>query len=91
MHVIETGDGRVVTGMVVEERDNALTLQTANERIVLPADEVERRERSGASMMPEGLLQHLSQDDVRDLFAYLAGEHQTPPAAGQRQTEATSR
>ena len=83
MHVIETADGRVITGMIVEERDESITIQTANERIVLPADEVERRVPSGASMMPEGLLQHLSQDDVRDLFAYLAGEHQTPPAAGR--------
>jgi putative membrane-bound dehydrogenase-like protein len=73
MEVIETTDGRVVTGLVVEEGDNAITMQTANEKVVIPAGEVERRSQSGVSMMPEGLIQQLSPAEVRDLFAYLTG------------------
>jgi putative heme-binding domain-containing protein len=80
MQVIETIDGRVVSGLVIAESDNAITVQTANEKVVIPAVEVERREQSGGSMMPEGLLQHLSSDEVRDLFAYLMGGDQTTPS-----------
>ena len=60
MQVIETTEGRVVTGLVVAESDNAITIQTANEKIVIPTAEVERRVLTGISMMPEGLLQQLT-------------------------------
>jgi hypothetical protein len=38
---------------------------------VLPTDEVETQRAAGASLMPEGLLQGLAEQEVRDLFAYL--------------------
>jgi hypothetical protein len=39
--------------------------------------------QSDVSMMPEGLLHPLSDDDVRSLIAYLRGARQVPlPAAG---------
>jgi putative heme-binding domain-containing protein len=80
MQVIETRDGRVVSGLVVAESDNAITVQTAKEKFVIPTAEIERQTQSGASMMPEGLLQHLSPEERRDLFAYLTGAEQTSPA-----------
>jgi putative membrane-bound dehydrogenase-like protein len=80
MQVIETSDGRVVSGLVVAESDNAITVQTANDKVVIPKAEIERQTQSGASMMPEGLLQHLSSEERRDLFAYLTGADQTSPA-----------
>jgi hypothetical protein len=66
---------------LVSEGEQALTIQTANERLVIPADEIEGRSSSNASMMPEGLLENLSSQEVQDLFAYLTGPEQTPPAA----------
>jgi putative heme-binding domain-containing protein len=84
MEVIETTDGRVVTGLVVEEGDNAISIQTANEKVVIPAGEIERRSESGVSMMPEGLIQQLSPSEVRDLFAYLTGADQSRPAVENR-------
>ena len=78
MQVIETTEGRVVSGLVVAESDNAITVQTANEKVVIPTSEVERRVLTGNSMMPDGLLQQLSTGEVRDLFAYLTGPEQAP-------------
>ena len=86
MQVIETTDGRVVTGLVVAESDNAITVQTANEKVVIPTAEIERQVQSGASMMPEGLLQHLAPAELRDLFAYLAGPEQIAPAIDRGQS-----
>jgi putative heme-binding domain-containing protein len=78
MQIIETSSGRVVTGLVVAENDNAVTIQTVNEKLVVPLDEIEFRSASPVSMMPEGMLQALSLRQVADLIAYLSGTHQVP-------------
>ena len=76
MEVIETTDGRVVTGMIVAETASAITVQTTNEKIVIPTSELERRVQSNVSMMPEGLLAGFKPAEVHDLFAYLVGSGQ---------------
>jgi putative membrane-bound dehydrogenase-like protein len=73
MQVIETSAGRVITGLVVAESSTAITIQTVNEKIVVPVVEVEHRAISPLSMMPEGMLQNLTIDQVRQLIAYLMG------------------
>lgn len=79
MQIIETTDGRIVTGLIVAENDNAVTIQTPTEKIVIPSHEIEQRVASDVSMMPEGMLPRLTYDEVRDLFAYLSGPEQVPP------------
>ena len=65
-------DGRVLTGLVVEESDKTLTLVDSNrQKTVLPRDQVEEIKPSAVSLMPEGLLDKLRDDQVRDLFRYL--------------------
>ncbi|MCB1063439.1 MAG: c-type cytochrome [Verrucomicrobiae bacterium] len=76
LNTIETSSGRVVSGFVVSENDNAITVQSLNEQIVIPAAEVTKRDEMATSMMPEGLLQPLSPTEVRDLIAYLSGTAQ---------------
>ncbi|QEG38390.1 PVC-type heme-binding CxxCH protein [Roseimaritima ulvae] len=71
MHVVVTTDGRVLTGLLESESDDVLTLLTASERITLPQDEIESHELSKNSMMPTGLLEPLSDQDIRDLMGYL--------------------
>jgi putative membrane-bound dehydrogenase-like protein len=78
MEVIQTVSGRVITGLVVEESAAALTVQTVNEKVLVPAGEVEARKLSTVSMMPDGLLSDLSLWEVRDLIAYLSGNQQAP-------------
>ena len=76
MQVIRTSDGRVITGLVVGENNQAVTIQTVNEKLVVPAKEIEIRTKSPASMMPEGMLDKLSTRQVRDLVGYLRGRTQ---------------
>jgi putative membrane-bound dehydrogenase-like protein len=73
---IQTLDGRVISGIVVEESDVALTLQSVNERFVVAHEMIEDRAVSKASMMPDGLLQSLTNDQIRQLFAYLMSPRQ---------------
>ncbi|MBS0265438.1 MAG: c-type cytochrome [Planctomycetes bacterium] len=78
MQIIETQAGRVITGLVVAESDAAVTIQTVNEKIVVPASEIATRTTSNVSMMPDGLLQKMTIEQVRDLIAYLSGNEQVP-------------
>ena len=75
---LELASGRVLEGIIKAEDERSLTLQTPNEAVVLPKDEIESRKQSSASMMPDGLLDKLGDDEVRDLIAYLAAKEQVP-------------
>ena len=79
--VIVTGDGRVLTGIVKQQDANAVTVQTANEVVVLPRGEVDEIKPSQQSMMPDDLLKPLSPYEVRSLVAYLASPAQVAPLA----------
>ena len=78
MEVVQTDSGRIITGLIAAETDNALTIQTVTERIVIPIGEIEDRATSRVSIMPEGLLKPLSQNDIRDLIGYLSSPQQVP-------------
>jgi putative membrane-bound dehydrogenase-like protein len=69
---VATRDGRLVSGILREQTPTALVIQTASERITLPREDVEEVKSSNVSMMPEGQLDPLTSQEVRDLFAYLA-------------------
>jgi putative membrane-bound dehydrogenase-like protein len=76
--VIGTTSGRVITGIVTKEDDKTVTVQTQNELLTLAKSEIDERKKTGQSMMPEGQLAMLSEKEVRDLIAYLAGAEQVP-------------
>jgi putative membrane-bound dehydrogenase-like protein len=76
--VIQTDDGRTLTGIVRGETDDAVTLATANETLVIPKSEIEVRELSAKSMMPDDQLKPFGEHELRSLVAYLASPSQTP-------------
>jgi putative heme-binding domain-containing protein len=76
-------DGRLISGIIREQNDASLVIQTANERIVVPREDIEAIKPSSNSMMPEGQLETLSDQDIRDLFAYLASTSQVPLEAAK--------
>ncbi|WP_164101578.1 PVC-type heme-binding CxxCH protein [Candidatus Laterigemmans baculatus] len=71
MHIVQTDDGRIITGLLASEDPHSLTILTVEDRIVVPVDEIVARKRSPVSIMPVGLLEPLSDAEVRDLFGYL--------------------
>ncbi|MCI0535986.1 MAG: DUF1080 domain-containing protein [Verrucomicrobiales bacterium] len=75
---VETKDGRNLTGVVKKQDGNALTIATANETLTLPRSEIASIQQSELSMMPEGLLVQLSDQEVRDLIYYLGRPGQVP-------------
>jgi putative heme-binding domain-containing protein len=81
---VMTASGRLVAGIVVEETDRAITLQTANEKLVISRADIDERQVLPISMMPEGQIEQLTFAELRDLVAYLASKEQVPlPAANK--------
>lgn len=74
--ILETKDGRVVTGLIQKETDSAITIRTINDTIVVAKSDIEERKLSELSIMPEGQLNTLTPDEVRDLVAYLGSPTQ---------------
>jgi putative heme-binding domain-containing protein len=74
--IVETKDGRVVSGLLQKETDSAITLRTINDTVVIAKSDIEERKLSELSIMPERQLDQLQPDEVRDLIAYLAAPTQ---------------
>ncbi len=68
---IEMKDDRILTGIVKEQNEKTLTVATANETLTLARDEIATIKESQLSMMPEGLIANLTDQEVRDLIYYL--------------------
>ncbi len=81
--VFTTNDGRVITGIVSSENDQAVTVRTATETIILPKNEIDERVLSTTSMMPEDQLKQFSAHEILSLFAYLRGTSQVPMLASK--------
>ncbi len=75
---VTTRDGRTLSGNVAAEDDRQLTLRLIGQDTAIAKSEIVSREKSPVSLMPEGLLQSLAQDEVRDLLAYLRTTTQVP-------------
>ncbi|HLG39053.1 MAG TPA: c-type cytochrome, partial [Chitinophagaceae bacterium] len=72
MVVITSQDGRTYSGNVIAENDRQLTMRViGQDQLVLNKSDIQSRETAAVSMMPEGLLQTLSDNEVLDLVGYL--------------------
>jgi putative heme-binding domain-containing protein len=75
---IEMKDDRIIIGIVKTQDDKSVTVVTANDLLTLPRGEIKSQRQSDISMMPEGLLTQLSEQEVRDLIYYLSRPGQVP-------------
>jgi putative membrane-bound dehydrogenase-like protein len=69
---LETKDGLLLTGFITERAAQSVTIEDAQQgRTTVPKERIKALQASAVSRMPEGLLDALSQQQIRDLFAYL--------------------
>jgi putative membrane-bound dehydrogenase-like protein len=73
---IELKDDRSLTGLVVSRNERTVTLQTPTEKLTIDRTEIVKMRQTSISLMPEGLLQGMKDDEVRDLIAYLMTPNQ---------------
>ncbi|HUD82553.1 MAG TPA: c-type cytochrome, partial [Candidatus Saccharimonadales bacterium] len=82
--IVETTDGDILTGRVLEENDRKLVLMTApisqTKVEIFKADILSRR-ASKVSPMPDGLVNSMTEGEIWDLIAYIeAGGKRDRPA-----------
>jgi putative membrane-bound dehydrogenase-like protein len=68
---IEMKNGELRSGIVTARTGASVTLNTLAGSVTLPAADIQKETLSPNSMMPEGLLNGLTEGDVRSLFLYL--------------------
>jgi putative heme-binding domain-containing protein len=74
-YVAQTTDGRLLTGLLVEQTPQRIVLLDAkNERTAIARDKLESLRESPVSLMPDNTLKELKPAELRDLFRYLQSE-----------------
>jgi putative membrane-bound dehydrogenase-like protein len=70
--IIALADGRILSGLILDENDRAITLfDSQQQKTLIPRAEIQDRKASETSLMPENILEPLSDAEIRDLFRYL--------------------
>src|SRR5690606_27926703 len=72
MVVITTRDGRTYSGNLVGENQRQLTMRVVGENdVVINKSSIQSKEVTPVSMMPQGLLNTLTEKEMIDLLTYL--------------------
>jgi len=82
-YLVSTKDGRTLSGFLADKDNRVVVLRGVDGvNMVLAQDQIAEMKSTGVSLMPVGLLNALTDQQVRDLFAYLRS---TEPLVGKTQ------
>jgi putative membrane-bound dehydrogenase-like protein len=71
-YLVETKDERSLSGFIVRQDDGVVVVRGLDgQDVVLNRKEIAELRPAGLSLMPEGLLEGLDDQQIRDFFAYL--------------------
>ena len=71
MQIVLLEDGRTLNGLLLDQNNRTITLQTATEQMVLDRQLVVKIQQTNQSPMPEGILDTLTDTQISDLISYL--------------------
>jgi uncharacterized repeat protein (TIGR03806 family) len=72
-YLVETDDGRILTGLLVQKNDDEVVLKDAQDKVIrIPTKKIEQLVPQRQSLMPELLLRDMTAQQVADLLAYLS-------------------
>ena len=71
-YLVETKDGRTLSGFITDQDANVVVVRGFDgEDVSLARADIREMNPSRTSLMPEGLLDGLTDQQLRDFFAYL--------------------
>jgi putative heme-binding domain-containing protein len=71
-HIVVTADGRVLNGFLADKDSQIVILRGVDgQNVIVKKDDIEEMHVIPQSVMPEGALKLLNEQQIRDLFAYL--------------------
>lgn len=74
MHIVLTDAGKTVSGVLVEENEKSISLLEsvqAKGPTIIERESIEAHQKSSNSMMPKGLLDQYSRDEVLEILNYV--------------------
>lgn len=71
MSSVQTVDGRVLSGVVVDTGGATVRMLTPEKELVIDRADIDVVKPTRLSLMPDGLLDNLQEDQVRDLIGFL--------------------
>ncbi len=71
MTILLTTDDRIFNGLITNETDRTISIQTATENLSFDKEKIRNQKLTEKSPMPDGLLDTLSGNEIRDLIRYL--------------------
>ncbi|QDT06090.1 Cytochrome c [Rubripirellula lacrimiformis] len=72
-YMVLTEDGRAINGMIAAADGQSVTIRNAdNQMTTIPRDRIEDMQAIKTSLMPTGLLADMTDDQIRDLIAYVS-------------------
>jgi putative heme-binding domain-containing protein len=82
-YVVTDNDGKLHTGIIVERNEQALKLAAnpldGQDTVSIPVANIDEQFESNISLMPAGLLNTLSLEEIYDLLLYLELGGESPP------------
>lgn len=78
-YMLLTEDGLRLTGFIEDQDQQVVVLKKADgQTTVIPRDEIELMRAVPVSIMPQGVLNQMTEQEVRDLFAYIRSTQPLP-------------
>ena len=81
---LDMKDDRVITGIIKQQGNQSVTVVTPNETLTVSRSDIRSIQQNELSMMPEGLMDSLQDQEVRDLIYYLGRPGQVALPAGAK-------
>lgn len=78
-YVVITQDGQTLSGFIADQDNQVVVLKGPDAQTrIIPRDEIDQMSAIRRSLMPEGILKPFSDQQLRDLFAYLRATQPVP-------------
>jgi putative membrane-bound dehydrogenase-like protein len=82
-YVVQTSDGRVLSGIIAEEAGDTITLALADgKRTTVHRSEIDEIRNTRVSLMPDGFNREFNHEMLRDLVEYLRSESFSQSSGG---------
>jgi putative heme-binding domain-containing protein len=76
LNVLTKKDSSVVSGIVEQETDTAITVRTVTEVVIVSKADLQSRQKLSASLMPPGILESLPERKSLELLKYLLSKRE---------------
>ncbi|MDZ4402859.1 PVC-type heme-binding CxxCH protein [Prosthecobacter sp.] len=76
LHVLTKKDGSVVSGVIEQETDTAITARTVTESVIISKADLKDRQKLPVSIMPPGLLEALPERKALELLKFLLSKRE---------------